>query len=174
MPTNKKIGVVKDLTEKLSRAKSVVLTDFQKLTASGEAKLKRALDEKEGEFQVTKNTLLKIALEALPDKEFNELTSNLSGQSAVLFIYEEGFSPLKTLRAMSKETGFPKIKCGVIENKFYSGIEVEKIADLPSKEFLIRDVTRYLGNPLFNLSTRLANPYRKLLHILGVIIKQRG
>lgn len=61
MISEKKSQIVQELTEKLKRAKSLVLTDYSYLTVAQQQKLRKKIQEVGGEFRVTKNTLLKLA-----------------------------------------------------------------------------------------------------------------
>lgn len=50
--------IVKDLNEKFSRAKSVVFADYKGLTMKQLSDLRNKLFDLQGEFTITKNTLL--------------------------------------------------------------------------------------------------------------------
>jgi len=174
MPTERKIKIVEKLKEKLSRAKSVVLADYQGLSALQMNQIKRTLDEKQGELLVVKNTLLKIALKSFNRETFEGITNELGGPTAVLFAYEDPIEPLRTLKKLSQEFDLPKIKCGVVEEQFYGAPQIAEIAILPPREILLSQLARCLNNPWGRLVATLSNPHRKLVFTLSAISSKRG
>ncbi len=174
MPTERKIKIVEKLKEKLSRAKSVVLADYQGLSAHRMNQIKRSLDEKQGELLVVKNNLLKVALKSLGEGAFENIAGELEGPTAVLFAYEDPIEPLRTLNKLSQESDLPKIKCGLIEEQFYSTQQIAKIANLPPREILLSQLAHCLNSPLTKLVGTLSNPHRKLVFALSAISNQRG
>lgn len=75
MPSEKKIDQVKNLTERLKEAKSVVLVDYQGLTHPQLSELRKRLESGGGSLMVTKNTLLKLALKSSTYNGSAELTA---------------------------------------------------------------------------------------------------
>ena len=61
MPNKKNISNVKELTDKLSRAKSIYFTDYLGLNVSEVTSLRKKFFDSNVEYLVVKNTLLKIA-----------------------------------------------------------------------------------------------------------------
>ena len=97
---------ITELTEKFSRAKSVVLTDYQGLTMKQLSELRDKLRDVDAELQVTKNTLLARSLPdgvSLPESSFQ-------GSTATLFAYDDEISPIKLLVKALKEASIGKIK----------------------------------------------------------------
>ncbi len=91
---DQKQQIVQDLTEKLSRAKSVVFADYQGLTMKQLSALRNKLNELQAQFLVTKNTLLELALQK------NNLTipeEIKSGPTATLFSFDDEITPMKIL-----------------------------------------------------------------------------
>ena len=128
MPNAKNIENVGKIKEKLSKAKSVVVTDYQGLTHKQLEALHTALRNVGAEYVVVKNSLLKIASE-------NSTVSN--GPTAALFAYDDQFSPLKELFKFIKTNSLPKVKFAVLDGTQYDAAETARIASLPSKEGLV-------------------------------------
>ena len=63
MPSTKNINQVEELTDKLSRAKAVYITEYLGLNVDDITKLRKEFHSNDVEFKVTKNTLLKLAAE---------------------------------------------------------------------------------------------------------------
>ena len=63
MPSQKNIKNLKNISDKLSKAKSIFFTDYLGLNVSDVTILRRDFFNNDVEYKVVKNTLLKIALD---------------------------------------------------------------------------------------------------------------
>ena len=61
MPTEEKNDVIKDLNERFTRAKGVVLADYQGITAPALGQLRVHMRDHSVDFLVIKNTLARLA-----------------------------------------------------------------------------------------------------------------
>lgn len=155
MANQKNIDIATSLKDKLSKAKSVVLTDYRGLTHKQAEDLHRAVKKAGGEYLVAKNSLLKIAG-----------GYQLSGPTAVLLAYEDELAPLKELAKTIKNLTLPKIKLGFIGGKEYSDTEIDTIAKLPAKEALQAQLVSQLSSPLYGLAYTLNANIAKLVYVL--------
>lgn len=160
MPKQQNIAIATSLKEKLSKAKSVILTDYRGLTHKQAEDLHRAVKSAGGEFIVAKNSLLKIAG-----------GYQLTGPTAALIAYEDELAPLKELAKTIKNLSLPKIKLGFIGGKEYSDTEIDRIAKLPAKEVLQAQLVNRLSSPLYGLAYSLNFNLQKLVSVLGQIKK---
>ena len=85
MASQAKIEQVAELAEKIRKAQSVVLVDYQGITVNEETELRKKVREAGAEYLVAKNRLFKIALkEAGVEDSFDDL---LEGTTAFAFEY---------------------------------------------------------------------------------------
>lgn len=159
MPKQKNITVAAELKEKVSKAKSLILTDYRGLTHKQSEELHRAVKKQGGEFVVVKNSLLKIA------------SGNIetTGPTAVLFAYQDEIAPLKELAKLIKTTSLPKLKFGFIGAVGYDDKQLDTIAKLPSQDILQGQVVGHLASPIHGLLYTLNGNLQKLVYALGVI-----
>lgn len=155
MANAKNIAIASALSEKLSRARSVVLTDYRGLTHKQAEELHRNVKKAGGEFIVAKNSLLKIAG-----------GYQLTGPTGALLAYEDELAPLKELFKTIKTLSLPKVKFGFIGTKEYSDSEIETLAKLPSKETLQGQVVSRLSGPIYGLVYALNANFAKLVYVL--------
>ncbi len=125
----KNIATVAKLSEKFSRAKSFVLTDYRGLTHKQLEDLRAKLRPLNADYTIAKKTLLKIA--GLPREALNE-----AGPLSILFIYRDPFAPLKELAKFIKLTNLPQIKMSLIDNVEYSAGQTLALAKLPDLQTL--------------------------------------
>lgn len=168
MPNAKNIAQVKELEEKVARAKSIILTDYTGLTVKQQTKLRAALKSAGGEFVVAKNTLLARVI----GKE--ELNQSLQGQTGVLFSYEDEVKALKELVKFSKDSNLPQIKEGVLEGRVLSHNQVIDLSKLPGKEELIATMLGSLKAPGNNLVSVLQASVRDLVYALSAYAKKKA
>ena len=134
MPKEKNIQSVAKIKEKLSRAKAVVLTDYQGLTHKQLEQLHLVLKNVGAEYLVVKNSLLKISsAEMLKQVQHDTII----GPTAALFSFDDTLSPLKELFKFIKANALPKVKSGNIDGKTYEAAELAVLAALPSRNDLI-------------------------------------
>lgn len=134
MERTTKEQVVADLHEKLQRASAAVLTDFQGLTVAEMTELRDALAAQKVEYQVVKNTLMRLASK---DTGASILEPFLKGTCAVAIGYDEPTAPAKVLKGFMKTNAKLKIKAGALAQRLLSPEQVEALADLPSREVLL-------------------------------------
>lgn len=148
-----KKDLVAELVEKISKAQSIVLVDYQGLTVNDETKLRKTLKNAGGEYLVTKNRLFKIALkEAGITDSFDEL---LEGTTAFAFGYADPVSPAKAIFDLSKtkkKENIFKIKGGVLTKKRVETSGVEALANLPSRDQLLSMVLNSMLGPIRKLA----------------------
>lgn len=147
MATQKKIDTVSALSEKLSRAKSLVLADYRGLKHKQMEDLRKLLKKTEAEFVVAKNRLM---LRALGDKA-ETLKEFLNDTTAALFAYADEVTPLKDLVKFFKAAGFGKLKAGLLGTHVLTDFEMTRLVDLPSRDVLLGQLVSQLNAPIQGL-----------------------
>ena len=132
MPKSKeqKRTILKELGEKIAKAKSIVFTKFNGLTVKENEALRAKLLKENTEYYVAKKTLFNLAFK---DKAIDGLeVKNFNGQVAAVFGYGDEVAPAKIVDQFKKDKeGKLEFIGGILENKFLSGAEVSALAKLP-------------------------------------------
>ncbi len=163
---------VKEIADKLSRAKSVVFADYRGLTTSQLITLRKALREQNAEFSVTKNNLLKLALGDKKAAISDEAV--LEGPVATLFAYDDEISPIKTLVKGLKDLQIGKIKGGFLGDEYLVDLKINSLANLPSKAELQGKVVGVLAAPLQGMVSVLQGNLRNLVYALDQVRISKG
>lgn len=170
----KKEKIVQELTDKIQKAKSLIFTNYQGLTHKQLEGLKKALKQANSELVVTKNTLLKIALNGSElGVQSLEDTSFLENPTATLFVYNDVIAPLKQIAKTLKLLGLPTIKFGIIDNQALTGDQLLELSILPSKEVLLAQVISELKSPIFGLHRALSWNLQRLVMTFEQIKNQK-
>ena len=129
---NKEASVA-ELTEKFESSNAVMLTEYRGLTVAQLKQLRQNISE-HATYAVVKNTLTKIAAKDAGVESFDSL---LEGPSAIAFIKGDPVVAAKSLRDFAKANPLLVIKGGVLDGKALDSDEINKLADLESREVLL-------------------------------------
>lgn len=141
------------LVEKIKRAQSIILVDYEGIKVKDETQLRKSLRELGGEYLVAKNRLFKIALkEAGVEDSFDDI---LEGTTSFAFGYDDVIAPAKVMHEVSKanvKAKIFKIKGGYLTGNRVSVEEVIELATLPSREQLLSMVLNGMLGPIRKLA----------------------
>lgn len=155
---------IQKLSEKFGRAKAVVFTDYKGMTMKQLSDLRDKLSEVNGEFSITKNTLL---TKAMPEVE-------LKGPTATLFAYDDEISPIKILVKALKDNSLGKVKQGLLGNVALDEAKIIQLSTLPTKDELRGKTVGVLVAPLQGMVGVLQANLRNLVYALSEIQKAKG
>lgn len=160
--------IINDLREKIARQKTMVFVNFEGFKTEDLSELRKRLKESESQLQVFKKTLFKVALQ----KEGIELNINeLQGQVAVVFGFKDKILPAKTVYNFFRRIGVPEILGGFFDNEFKESEEIINLAELPTREELLAQLTGTLSSSILNFTNILQGNIRNLVFVLGAIKK---
>lgn len=165
MPTQRKIDAVNNLTDKMAKAKIMVLADYRGLKHKQMEELRKVLKKDDGELIVAKNRLVK---RALGDKA-TAVEASLTESTAVLFSYKDEVAPLKALLKYFKTAGIGKTKAGLMGDAVMNEAELTKLASLPSREVLLGSLVRQLNAPIQGLHYALQWNINKFVWALSAV-----
>ena len=144
MPRPDKTTAVAELTEAFRTSNAAVLTEYRGLTVGQLTELRRSHSE-HAEYAVVKNTLTKIAAREAGVDAFEAL---LQGPSAIAFVSGDPVETAKGLRTFARAHPLLVIKGGLLEGRALSADEVNRLADLESREVLLARVAGGLNASL--------------------------
>lgn len=168
MTREQKAQEIQVLTEELSSAKNLYLTDIAGLDAVQTSALRRACFKANIKLSVVKNTLLAKAMEA-SEKDFGDLKGILKGNTSLMFS-EAGNAPAKLIKDFRKKSDKPLLKGAYIEEAIYIGDDqIAVLESIKSKEELIGDVITLLQSPAKNVILALQSGGSNLSGILKTL-----
>ena len=152
MPNAQKIEIVKELTEKLTKAKGIYLADFSGLTVQEAVDFRKKLREKGIEYRVAKNTLIKIAVK---EAKIEGLSEFLVGPTGIALSYDDPASPAKLFYDFAKENEKMDVKVFWLEGEAFGADKFEQIAKLPSRNELLSQFIGDLQSPMRTFAATL-------------------
>lgn len=171
MPKNKvqKGEILRDLKEKVKKAKSMVFAGFNAFGVKDNENLRAQLRKENSEYYVAKKTLINLALK---ENKLDINVRDFDGKVAAIFSYEDEVAPAKILgnfRKDKEKEGKIFFLGGFLEGKLLSKDEVEALSKLPSKQELYAKIVGSLNAPISGFVNVLAGNLRKLVYVLKAI-----
>ena len=133
MAKTDKVATVAEITDRFRSSSAAVVTEYRGLTMAQLTELRRSLG-KDTAYTVAKNTLVK---RAAADAGVEGLDDLFVGPTAVAFISGEPVDAAKALRDFAKTHPLLVIKGGLLDGRPIEPGEVNKLADLESREVLL-------------------------------------
>jgi large subunit ribosomal protein L10 len=133
MAKAEKATAVADIAEQFKASTATVVTEYRGLTVANLAELRRSLGTSTT-YTVAKNTLVKRAASEAGIEGLDDL---FAGPTAIAFITGEPVDAAKAIKKFAKDHKQLVIKGGYMDGNALSVSEVEKIADLESREVLL-------------------------------------
>ena len=162
---NKK-EIVSELRGLLDEAQLAIVIDYKGLSVSQISDLRDRLREKGAICKVTKNTLMRIAVE--DNENWQPMTQFLQDSSAFLLVQDDLGGAIKAYKSFQKDTKKTELRGGVMEGRALTTAELDAITELPTKEELIARIAGAINS----IPTKLAVGTNAVPTKLAVGIKE--
>jgi large subunit ribosomal protein L10 len=162
---------VAELTERLKKSCTGVLVDYKGINVADDVKLRKELREAGVNYEVVKNTLLKLAVE---EAGLSGLHSVLEGTTA-LAVSETDY--VAAARILVKYTDVNKnftIKAGFVDGGVINGTSVLELSKLPSRGELVAKALGGLNAPIVGFVSVLNANLRSLVVALSAIAEKKA
>ncbi|MDR2193551.1 MAG: 50S ribosomal protein L10 [Treponema sp.] len=161
-----KTAAINELKEAFGSAPDFIFADYRGLTVEQITNLRKRLMDKEAIFKVVKNNFARIAFERLSAPD---VSSYLTGPTAVTIAPRDSNEVAKALFDFTKEASQLKIKGGLIGNSVYTSQEMDAFARLPGKLQLIAMLMSCMNGPTRNLAVALNDVNARLVRTIKAI-----
>lgn len=160
-----KASSVAEITEHFRSSSAAVLTEYRGLTVAQLKELRRALGG-DVTYAVVKNTLTKIAARDAGVSGIDEL---LAGPSAIAFVKGDPVDAAKAIRGFAKDNPALVIKGGIMDGAALSAADINKIAELESREVLLSKLAGALKATQSQAAALFAAPLAQAARALGAL-----
>lgn len=160
-----KEATVATLQKQFEESAAVLLTEYRGLTVSELRTLRNSLRE-HATYAVSKNTLTKIAANNAGITSFNE---QLEGPSAIAFVHGDPVAAAKGLRDFAKANPHLVVKGGFFDGNPLTAAEVNKLAELESREVLLAQAAGAMKASLFGAAQLFNAPLAQAARGLGAL-----
>lgn len=127
--------LVAEVKELLSRSQLAMVIDYQGLSVAEITDLRRRLRPSGTVCKMTKNTLMRIAIDG--NYTWQPMTEFLKGSSVFLLVQDDLKAAIKAYQDFQKATRKTEIRGGVMEGRALTEDDIKALTELPSKEELM-------------------------------------
>lgn len=165
-----KVAAVAEIADEFRGASASVVTEYRGLTVSQLTALRRALGP-DVSYRIAKNTLVKRAAQ---DAGVDGLEALLIGPTAIAFVTGEPVDAAKALRDFAKDNKALVIKGGYMDGNALSVDEVNRIADLESREVLLAKLAGAMKGNLSKAAGLFAAPASQVARLAQALADKRA
>ncbi len=165
-----KVAAVEEITERFRGSSASVITEYRGLTVSQLSELRHALGDS-ASYRVAKNTLVK---RAAANAGVTGLDDLLVGPTAIAFVTGEPVEAAKALRNFAKDHKGLVIKGGVMDGLPLTTDEVNRLADLESREVLLAKMAGAMKGNLSKAAGLFAAPASQVARLAQALADKRA
>lgn len=159
----RKEELVAEYKELIGRSEAIILTAYKGMTVKEVEALRGKVAEANGRYNVTKNTLLGIALKESDRDVPEEL---LVGQLATGFALGEAAALAKVLTEQAKASEKLTIVGGMLGKRILTAAEIDELAKLPSLDQLRAQILGLIGAPAQGIVSAVTNGVRQVINVV--------
>jgi len=149
-----KEATVAELADKFRESNAILLTEYRGLTV-GQIKALRDKVRNDATYSVVKNTLTKIAAN---QAGVDTLDDYMSGPTAIAFVHGDPVAAARGLRDFAKEHPVLVLKGGLFDGQPIDAAEVQRLANLESREVLLAKLAGAFKASLFGAAYMFTAP----------------
>lgn len=162
---------LKELSEKFTASKAVLLTEYKGLTVAEVSVLRQQIREAGGEYKVFKNTLSSIASKGTSAEAAQDL---FVGPTGIAFGYDDAVAVAKKVLEFASKNEKLKVKSGIIDGKLCSAAELKAISTLPSKPVLLSMLAGAMQAPASKLAAALNATVAQFAYALEAVKNKKA
>jgi large subunit ribosomal protein L10 len=170
MARSDKTATVAEIAGKFREANAAVLTEYRGLTVAQITQLRSNIKQ-HATYAVVKNTLTSLAAR---EAGVNAFDGQFSGPTAVAFITGDAVEAAKGLRDFAKANPALVIKGGVLDGNTLSAQDIQKLADLESREILLAKMAGAMKASLTNAAYLFNAPLSQAARVIEALRLKRA
>ncbi len=166
-----KATIVADIQTKLKNSPFLLIADYAGMQVKHFEELRVRLARVDATIHVIKNTFIKRAISALG---LPELNGALTGQTAMVTGENDVCAAAKVLKTFVAEFERPPVKAGILDDTILSAVQIDVLADLPTRDVLQARLLGLLLAPATKLVRVLNEPASGLARVLKAKAEATG
>lgn len=170
----KKAQIIEELRELWQNSSGVLFTTYIGLNANQMNQLRSRIREMGGVMKVAKHTLIRITARQILGDDFAVDSFFQNTPTALIFLPADFPAFLQGLSRLQREYDKVKIKGGIIEGHKFDSEACMALANLPSREVLLAQVTAAIASPITSLVYTLQTLIARLVWALDAIRRAKG
>lgn len=169
MANEEKEAIVAEIKDLIQNNALAIMSKYKGITVEDVTTLRVKLRGENVTYKVFKNTLAKRALAEL---DLEDAAQYFDGPTAWAFS-EDPVAPAKILKDFSKDVKNIEMVGGVLDGNVVGMDQLNKLADLPSRDQLLAQVVGTIAAPLRDLVGTLQAVPRNMVGVLDAIRRKK-
>jgi large subunit ribosomal protein L10 len=165
-----KATAVADIAEQFTGSTATLITEYRGLTVANLAELRRSLAGS-ATYAVAKNTLIKRAASQAGIEGLDEL---FAGPTAIAFVTGEPVDAAKAIKKFAKDNKALVIKGGYMDGHPLTVAEVERIADLESRDVLLAKLAGAMKGNLAKAAGLFSAPASQVARLAAALQEKKA
>lgn len=165
----RKEELVAQYADLLENSKALFIADYTGMSVQALESLRTEVRQADGALYVTKNTLLRIALEQAGRTVPEEL---LRGQIATGFALGESPTLAKVLKDFAKKNDNLELRGGLFGDELLTPDQVDALAEMPSLDELRAQLVGLISAPARNVASVVASGVRQVVNVIDAYSKK--
>ena len=165
-----KATAVAAIAEQFKDSTATLITEYRGLTVANLAELRRSLAGS-ATYTVAKNTLIKRAASEAGIEGLDEL---FAGPTAIAFVSGEPVDAAKAIKTFAKDNKALVIKGGFMDGHPLTVAEVERIADLESREVLLAKLAGAMKGNLAKAAGLFSAPASQMARLAAALQEKKA
>jgi large subunit ribosomal protein L10 len=165
-----KATAVADIAEQFTGSTATLITEYRGLTVANLAELRRSLAGS-ATYTVAKNTLIRRAATQAGIEGLDEL---FAGPTAIAFVSGEPVDAAKAIKTFAKDNKALVIKGGYMDGHPLTVAEVERIADLESREVLLAKLAGAMKGNLAKAAGLFSAPASQVARLAAALQEKKA
>ncbi|WP_290663316.1 50S ribosomal protein L10 [Ignavibacterium sp.] len=170
MNKNEKSEIIAEAKELIEKSTAVYVADYSGVNVADISELRNQFRKEGVTYKVFKNTLFKRAL--AESGKYSKLADNLEGMSGFAFAFENPVAPAKIIKKYFDANKKFSLKACYIETEYYSGNQLDQLANLPTKADLIAGILSSINAPASGIVGSINAVFRDLVSVIDQISKK--
>jgi large subunit ribosomal protein L10 len=169
-PNQKKIDTVKELAEKVSKARGIYFTEYKGLTVAEITDLRRQCYQAGVEYLVCKNT---FSRKVMTEQGYGDALKHLDGPVGLVFGYKDPAAPAKILHDFAAKNEKLVLKGGIFEGQAITPKDIAAIKDLPSREVALSMLVGAIYGPVQGFYNVVSAVLRDFVSVVDQIAEKK-
>ncbi|HKV19698.1 MAG TPA: 50S ribosomal protein L10 [Mycobacterium sp.] len=165
-----KATAVADIAEQFKEATATLVTEYRGLTVANLKDLRRSLGDS-ATYTVAKNTLVKRAAAEAGIEGLDEL---FVGPTAIAFVTGEAVDAAKAIKKFAKDNKALVVKGGYMDGRALTVSEIDKIADLESREVLLAKMAGAMKAKTSQAAALFAAPASQVARLAAALQEKKA
>lgn len=170
MKKNEKTEIINETKKLIEESNAVYVADYSGINVADITELRNQFRKEGIKYKVIKNTLFKRAI--IETGKYPKLADSFVGMAGFAFATKDPTAPAKIIKKYSDSSKKFSLKACYIETEYFSGDQLDALANLPTKSEIVAGILSSLNAPASGIVGSINAVIRDLISVVDQISKK--